>query len=400
MPVDTRLNRDFWPIALAAHSGENWQMRLRTITDDLQRTAGFVTWVAVTGFTAYIAMASGDRYAGALAPLLLLGAVNLVAMGIAMGSGTFDLLTRVVALWLQLASAFAAALYLPVDFMPIYTIIWLAIATSYYSLRLCWWLLAAVMLGWYLIMRFVWQDDAAGISAVLYGTFHVFAMLSASNAHKAHVARTEVEALNRELVATQHLLTEASRLNERTRIGRDLHDLLGHHLTALSINLQIAERISDGEVRTKVEECRALARLLLSDVRETVSQLRDGSAIDFTRSISLVIENVPELNINLEIDENLVIDDVEIAEALLRCVQEAITNSLRHAGAQRLWIVFRQDAGIIHLEIRDDGTADTELSEGNGLTGMRERLANIQGLLTLDRVENALRLRIDIPVAG
>lgn len=375
-------------------------MRLRRISDDLQSTAGFVTWVAVTGFTAYIAMASGEHYAGAIPALAVLGTVNLVAMGIAMGSGTFSHSTRVVALWLQLASALGAALFLPVDFMPIYTIIWLAIATSYYSLRLCWWLLAAVMLGWYLIMRFAWQDDGAGISTVLYGTFHVFAMLSASNAHKAHVARTEVEALNRELVATQHLLTEASRLNERTRIGRDLHDLLGHHLTALSLNLQIAERISDGEVQAKVEECRALARLLLSDVRETVSQLRDGSAIDFTRSISLIVENVPELNIKLDIDDKLVIDEVEIAEALLRCVQEAITNSLKHAGAQRLWIVLRRDAGIIHLEIRDDGTADVELSEGHGLTGMRERLADLQGLLTLDRVGNALRLRIDIPVAG
>lgn len=400
MPVDTLSNRDFWPIALTAYSGENWKMRLRLITGDLQRTAGFVTWVAVTGFTAYVAMVSGDRYTDAIPALLLLGAVNLVAMGIAMGGGTSTPVTRVVALWLQLASALGAAFFLPIDFMPIYTIIWLAVATSYYSLRLCWWLLAALILGWYMIMRFVWQDDGAVISTVLYGTFHVFAMLSAGNAHEAHVARTEVEALNRELVATQHLLAEASRLNERTRIGRDLHDLLGHHLTALSINLQIAERISDGEVRAKVEECRALARLLLSDVRETVSQLRDGSAIDFTRSISLIIENVPELNITLDIDDNLVIDDVEVAETLLRCVQEAITNSLRHAGAQRLWIELRRDAGNIHLEIRDDGTADTELNEGNGLTGMRERLADIQGLLTLDRVGNALRLSIDVPAAG
>lgn len=387
-------------MALTAYSGENWQMTFRLNSDNLQRMAGFVTWTAVSGFTAYIAFASGERYLDVVPVLVLLGTINLGAMWIAMGSGTSTAVFRLAALWTQLASALGAALFLPIDFMPIYTIIWLAIATSYYTLRTCWWLLTAVMVGWYLIMRFVWLDDGAVISTVLYGTFHVFAMLSARNAHEAKVARAKVEALNRELVATQHLLTEASRLSERTRIGRDLHDLLGHHLTALSINLQIVEQISSGEVQVKVGRCRALARLLLSDVRETVSQLRDGSTIDFTRSISLIIENVPELNIVLDIDKDLMINDVDIAETLLRCVQEAITNSLKHAGAQQLWITIRRDAGIIRLEIKDDGTAEDELSEGNGLIGMRERLAEIQGLLALDRVENALRLRIDIPVAG
>ena len=190
-----------------------------------------------------------------------------------------------IALWVQLFSALAFGAVLPLSFTPIYTIIWIAVAVHYYPLRTCWWLLLAILLAWFGIMSAYWDSGDAFLSVILYGTFHLFALLSSGNALAADAAREEVEALNRELVATQELLAEASRQGERTRIARDLHDLLGHHLTALSINLQIAERISDGEARTQVGECRALARLLLSDVREAVDELRDSDAVDLRCAI-------------------------------------------------------------------------------------------------------------------
>lgn len=273
-------------------------------------------------------------------------------------------------------------------------------ATGFYSFRACWWLLGGLMIAWYLIQRFVWGEDNVVIVIVLYGTFHLFAMLSARNAAEAETARDQVEALNRELLATQHLLAEASRQSERTRIARDLHDLLGHHLTALSINLQIAERITEGEAKAKVEESRALARLLLSDVRDAVSTLRDESAVDFARAISLLVDNTPELDINVDIEDGLEIDDVDVAESLLRCVQEAITNTLRHAGARRSWIRVWRENGYIKLDVHDDGSMSGEITEGNGLVGIRERLAQIHGSLQLGKIEKALHLHVEIPLAG
>ncbi len=257
-----------------------------------------------------------------------------------------------------------------------------------------------MLLAWYLIMRLGWGQDDALMSAILFGTFHLFAMLTARNAAEAEAARDKVEVLNRELMATQHLLSEASRQGERTRIARDLHDLLGHHLTALSINLQIAERLTDGAGKSKVEECRALARLLLSDVREAVSTLRDENTLDLSRAIALLVENVPQLDISLQVEEGLGIDDVEVAETLLRCVQEAITNTLRHASAKHSWIRVWQQDGNVHLEVRDDGSVAEDVAEGNGLAGMRERLAAIHGSLRLGRIDDALLLRVEIPLAG
>jgi signal transduction histidine kinase len=195
-------------------------------------------------------------------------------------------------------------------------------------------------------------------------------------------------------------LSEASRQSERTRIARDLHDLLGHHLTALSINLQIAERLAEGEAAEKIAESRALARLLLSDVRDAVSTLRDESNVDFERAMHLLVDKVPQLDIDLDIEAGLEIAEFEIAESLLRCVQEALTNTLRHAGATRSWIRVWEEDGRVHLEIRDNGSSGRRVVEGNGLKGMRERLSRLKGSLDLDTVDDALRLRVMIPHAG
>ena len=375
-------------------------MSKRLNSDDLHRVAAILTWALVTGLALYIVIGAGGRYRDTVALAVTLALVNLAAMWLAMANGRPSRSIRLIALWVQLFSALAIGWLLPLSFMPIYTIIWIAIATGFYPLRTCGWLLGAILLAWYLIMRIGWGQDGPLMSVTLFGTFHLFALLTARNAAEAEAARDKVEVLNRELMATQHLLSEASRQGERTRIARDLHDLLGHHLTALSINLQIAERLTDGAGKSKVEECRALARLLLSDVREAVSTLRDENTLDLSRAIALLVENVPQLDISLQVEEGLGIDDVEVAETLLRCVQEAITNTLRHASAKHSWIRVWQQDGNVHLEVRDDGSVAEDVAEGNGLAGMRERLAAIHGSLRLGRIDDALLLRVEIPLAG
>lgn len=361
--------------------------------------AGVVTWFVVTGVALSIARTDNPAFAAAYPWGALLAVIYLAAMWHAMRCERLQDWTARAALWLQLASAFGVGILVPVSFAPIYTIIWIAMASSYYSFTACWIFLAFTLAGWYGISHSLWQLPGAGLSVALYGTFHLFAMLSARTAREAEVARERAEALSRELVATQHLLSEASRHSERTRIARDLHDLLGHHLTALSLNLQVAERLAGGEVRAKVEQSRALARLLLADVREAVSALRDEGGVDFRRALGLLVETVPNLDIHLDIDPALEIRDVELAESLVRCVQEAITNTLRHAGAGRAWIRLWQEDGRIRLKVRDDGKVQGRIEEGNGFAGMRERLARVRGSLSLDTTREALELSVDIPMA-
>ncbi|MEM7277402.1 MAG: histidine kinase, partial [Pseudomonadota bacterium] len=241
------------------------------------------------------------------------------------------------------------------------------------------------------------NSSGAVVTTLLYSTFHLFALFSARATLTAEEAKEQSQALNRELLATQHLLSEASRQSERTRIARDLHDVVGHHLTALTINLQLAERLSSGEAKEKIERCHSISKLLLSDVRSAVSALREQAPVDFMSSLRLIAENVPGLQIDLDVDENLQLDDVEIAESLLRCVQEALTNTLRHTKATRSVLRMRRVDDSLRLSYTDNGVAQKVPAAGNGLTGMRERVERLDGEFRMDLVRGALSLDILIP---
>lgn len=360
--------------------------------------AGIGTWAVVSGIVLWVMAKNPVSYVAMLEPTIALLLLYLVSM-LASNTKSWSLATRRTLHAIQLLSVFALAALISIDFLPIFTIIWIAMMPSQYPWRACLVALVGVMLGWWAMLALWWGDDFAVETTALYATFHVFALMSARSAMRAEAARDHTQALYAELVATQHLLSEASRQSERTRIARDLHDLVGHHLTALSINLQIAERQADGEARERIEQARGLARLLLADVREAVSSLRDQGTLDLRRSLELLVENVPQLDVTLEVDATVSVEDVEIADAIIRCVQEAITNSLRHSTARHSWVRVYQEDGEVHVDVRDDGGAES-LDEGNGIKGMRERLQAVGGTLAVQPAPEGVALRAVIPLAA
>jgi signal transduction histidine kinase len=198
-------------------------------------------------------------------------------------------------------------------------------------------------------------------------------------------AREDQRRLNSELRATRTLLAESSRLAERMRISRELHDLIGHHLTALSLNLEVASHLVSGQAQDHVRQAQSVAKLLLGDVREVVSQLRDEDSIDLTQALQNLVEGVPGLAIHLELPPRFSVDDPKRAQVLLRCAQEIITNTVRHAGARNLWLRFERsgDQRQMAIHARDDGRGASQVKPGNGLAGMRERLAQYGGRLDI-----------------
>ena len=239
------------------------------------------------------------------------------------------------------------------------------------------------------------------MQSVLYAGFSGFVFVTSLVARQQAQAREEQRRLNAELRATRALLAESARVNERTRISRELHDLLGHHLTALSLNLEVAGHLSEGRVKEHVQQAHTLARLLLTDVREAVSQLREGGAIDLGAALRPLAENVPALSIHMDIEEPLTLDDPERAHVLLRCTQEIITNAVRHASARNLWIRARREDGCIGIVARDDGAGAESVVPGHGLRGMRERLAQHGGDLQIEARPGAgFCLRLRLPTAG
>jgi signal transduction histidine kinase len=246
----------------------------------------------------------------------------------------------------------------------------------------------------------------AVLQSLLYLGFSSFVFVTALVARQQAEAREEQRRLNAELRATRALLGESVRVNERTRISRELHDLLGHHLTALSLNLEVAGHLApEGRAREHVQQAHTLAKLLLTDVREAVSQLREGGAIDLAAALQPLSENVPAIDIHMDIETPLTLDDPERAHVLLRCTQEIITNTVRHANAHNLWIHARREGGNIVVDARDDGRGADAVVAGNGLRGMRERLVQHGGDLRIEtqprpHPEAGFRLRLTLPASA
>lgn len=262
------------------------------------------------------------------------------------------------------------------------------------------WLLVsqlAVAPVYYMLLRFPLFE--AVMQSLLYGGFSMFIFVTSLVARQQTEARDEQRRLNSELRATRALLAESARVNERTRISRELHNLLGHQLTALTLNLEVAGHLAEGQALDHVKRSHALAKLLLGNVREVVSQLRETGAIDLAAALRPLTENVPSLDIQLEIEDPLNVEDPQRAHVLLRCTQEIITNAVRHAGARHLWIkVYREAPDRVVVEARDDGVGADMVNVGNGLRGMRERLQQCGGQLQIEtRPGEGFRLRATVP---
>src|SRR5690606_25574108 len=116
------------------------------------------------------------------------------------------------------------------------------------------------------------------------------------------------------------------------------------------------------------------------DVREAVSRLRtDDAAIDMAATLRPLADNTAGLRIRLDLPEPFLLDDAERAHVLLRCTQEIITNAQRHAQASELRLRYRFEGRTLRLQADDDGRGAEAPVAGNGLRGMRERLAAYGG---------------------
>jgi signal transduction histidine kinase len=230
--------------------------------------------------------------------------------------------------------------------------------------------------------------------------FQIFTVLMSQAAAREAMAKSELVKLNAELRATQQLLVDSSQVAERMRIARELHDLLGHHLTGLSLNLEVASHLAQGKAQEHIQTAQSVTKLLLQDVREVVNSLRGDDSFDLGRAIRTLTKDIPKPRIHLDVPEDLGIYDPVRAETILRCVQEIITNAVRHSGAQNLWIESLKTADGVEVRARDDGRGVKRLKAGNGLTGMRERVEQVGGHLEIESTQSAgFHLRVRIPAA-
>lgn len=223
------------------------------------------------------------------------------------------------------------------------------------------------------------------LQASIYLGISVLVFVTSAVASQQTDLREAQRRLNMELRATRALLAESTRIAERMRIARDLHDLIGHHLTALSLNLEVASHLANDAAVEHVRKAQSTAKHLLTDVREVVSELRQDDAIDLTQALRSLTDNLSGLSVHVVMPPRFSVEDPRRAQVLLRCAQEIITNTVKHAGARNLWLNFAYASeNLLGLHARDDGRGAEQVAPGNGLAGMRERLAEFGGSVTLD----------------
>jgi signal transduction histidine kinase len=199
---------------------------------------------------------------------------------------------------------------------------------------------------------------------------------------------------------TSGLLDISSRTSERLRIARDLHDLLGHHLTALTLNLETASHLAGGEAREQIEKSKAIARHLLADVRSVVSRLRDEEPVDLSAALASLRGVVDSPLLHLDLPPELSVRDAHIAQIALRSVQEIVTNAVRHSGARNLWVTLGADEQTLDIAARDDGAGTDHVRFGNGLRGIRERVEGVRGSLEVSSMRGrGFSVHVQLPLA-
>jgi two-component system sensor histidine kinase DesK len=199
---------------------------------------------------------------------------------------------------------------------------------------------------------------------------------------------------------SQEEILRLATLAERERIGRDLHDLLGHTLSVVALKSELARKLIDRDVdaaRAEIAEVERVARDSLAQVRNAVSGIRSTALSSELLAATALLE-AQGLKVKCETENVKLPHDRETALAL--SLREAATNIQRHSGARGVTIRVKNEARDVVIEVADDGRGG-RIVPGNGLNGMRERLDSVGGTLSLAAGENGgTLLRASVPVAA
>lgn len=206
------------------------------------------------------------------------------------------------------------------------------------------------------------------------------------------------ERRNAELRLTQDEVRRLATMAERERIGRDLHDLLGHTLSVVALKSELAGKLLDRDpvaAREQIREVETVARQALAQVRDAVAGTR---AAEFEAEVAAA--RLALLSADVRFDHRLATVELggKLEQALAMALREAVTNVLRHASAHRVEVELHRRDDRVVLTIADDGRGGIE-RQGNGLQGMRERIAAIGGSIEIDSPSGGgTRLSIAAPI--
>lgn len=312
--------------------------------------------------------------AAVVTAMLLLYALLFVAT---CGIGLYPLRVRVI--WFAICTGLLLALIPLLGANVLFMVMFQAMT---HVLLLPWrWALPSMLLMslTVLVLAFVlWVPIAAGLAVM--GTVMAWGI--------GYGVRQEM--LQGELEAAQQRNAVLAVAAERERIGRDLHDLVGHSLTSLTISAQLARRLLERDpeaARAQLEHIEATVRQALADVRATASGMQHVRAATEIASARSVLATV---GIQAEVPTALPPLHDDLAELFGYVIREGVTNVVRHSRATRTEIRIEEDC----VSIEDDGVGIPQGAERSGLRGLEARVALAGGRLEVRSSETGTRLAV------
>lgn len=329
-------------------------------------------WLFIVATEAVAAADTAVSNAVVIALLVLFAASFLIAVPV---SRLLPLRLRLLpAAWLFVLS-FSLFPWIGWDVRGVWSYVGVAIGMAVVRLRTTWLLLialgaAALVAG---VLSDGWTESVLFLPAIIIS---ISAMMAAFGRN--------IAAMNA-LRATRDQMAQMAVERERSRVARDLHDILGHSLTVITVKSELAGRLSDvdpARARTEIGEVEALARGALADVRTTVAGYR---GVTVAGELAAARAALDAAGIAAELPtatENVPAERRELAGWIVR---EGVTNVIRHAQASRC----RVRLGARSVIVEDDGVgpASGAGTAGSGLIGLRERVEAAGGRLTLGRSE-------------
>ena len=203
--------------------------------------------------------------------------------------------------------------------------------------------------------------------------------------------------MNRQLRKANEEIENLAKVAERERIARDLHDVLGHTLSVITLKSELASKLVDRDPQRagkEIREVEQISRQALSEVRDAIRGYRSQGLVAELAQAKTTLETA---GLTVQCDAATTVKLPAVQESVLSlAVREAVTNVVRHARARTCRLRLEQQNGTCRLEIQDDGCGASN-GEGNGLRGMRERVEMLGGTLQRN-TEAGTTLTITLPL--
>jgi two-component system sensor histidine kinase DesK len=192
-------------------------------------------------------------------------------------------------------------------------------------------------------------------------------------------------------------IEQLSTIAERERIARDMHDLLGHSLSSLALKSELAEKLADKQqfdaAKKEISEVAELARQTLTEVRYAVTGLKQKGLVGVLDKLTKQLKHM-----NFDTQTNIQVGKLpaKVESTLIMLSKEWITNILRHSKGDQVSIIINSTSKSVNMTITDNGNI-TKFTAGNGIEGMRSRVAEFSGYIDITHTDG-VKLKVIIPI--